>query len=204
MRYSGKKIIFLGSSVTYGYDGWSMCEFVDDTMGCDVKKWAVSGTTLADISDDSYVSRLDRLIDSEDTCDCFVCQLSTNDARKALPLGQISPSKDIKDFDVKTVVGAIEYIVARTTEKWNCPILFYSGTYMDNQNYLLMVDALLFLSKKWGFEVLDLWNDMDMRAVSEQDYNRYMIDCVHPTRLGYTQWWGPRFVDAITQILDNK
>ena len=40
------KIIFWGSSVTYGDDGWSMCEYIKETMKCDVVKWALSGTTL--------------------------------------------------------------------------------------------------------------------------------------------------------------
>ncbi|MBR5506784.1 MAG: SGNH/GDSL hydrolase family protein, partial [Clostridia bacterium] len=111
-----KNIIFLGSSVTYGDDGWSMCEYVRQEMGCNVTKWAVSGTTLADVSDDSYVSRLKKQINTQDRCDCFVCQLSTNDAGRNLPLGEISSSKNIDDFDLSTVIGAIEYIIARVTE----------------------------------------------------------------------------------------
>lgn len=201
MLFDDKKVIFLGSSVTYGADGWSMCDFVEETMGCKVIKWAVPGTTLADISDDSYVSRLKLQINSEDTCDCFVRQLSTNDAGKNLPLGQISSSKDISEFDVTTVVGAVEYIIATVNERWNCPILFYTGTYMDSANYQMMVDELILLRKKWGFDILDLWNSPEMRAIGEQDYNRYMIDCVHPNRLGYTEWWGPEFVGAIKKIL---
>lgn len=33
------KIIFWGSSVTYGDDGWSMCEYIKETMKCDVVKY---------------------------------------------------------------------------------------------------------------------------------------------------------------------
>ena len=54
MDFSSKKVIFLGSSVTCGADGYSMCEVVRDALGCKALKWAVSGTTLADL-DESYV-----------------------------------------------------------------------------------------------------------------------------------------------------
>ena len=39
------------------------------------------------------------------------------------------------------------------------------------------------------------------RAVSAEDYERYMRDPVHPTKLGYTEWWGPRFVSVLNKIL---
>ena len=183
------KIVFLGSSVTYGDDGYSMCEYIRETTGYDVVKWAVSGTTLADISDESYVSRLQQQIDTQDNCDCFVCQLSTNDASKAVPLGEIGDSKFISDFDVSTVIGAIEYIITRAREKWACPIVFYTGTYMEKENYQEMVDALLELKEKWDFEIIDLWNDPEMRAVDPEDYKIYMNNPTHPSKLGYQKWW---------------
>lgn len=195
------KIIFLGSSVTYGDDGYSMCEYIRETTGYDVVKWAVSGTTLADISDESYVSRLQQQIDTQDNCDCFVCQLSTNDASNDIPLGKIGDTKLISDFDVLTVTGAIEYIITRVREKWNCPVVFYTGTYMEKKNYPEMVDALLKLKEKWHFEIIDLWNDPQMRAVNPEDYKLYMNNPTHPSKLGYQKWWGPKFVEGLNRIL---
>ncbi|MBQ3048633.1 MAG: SGNH/GDSL hydrolase family protein [Oscillospiraceae bacterium] len=196
-----KTIVFLGSSVTSGDNGWSMCEYISETQDCTVVKWAVNGTTLADISAYSYVRRLQRNIKKQSVCDCFVCQLSTNDSRGDIPLGEIRTSKDKESFDVNTVIGAMEYIIATATEKWNCPVVFYTGTYMENAKYQKMVDALLLLREKWGIDVIDLWNDPEMRAVSAKDYEKYMRDPVHPTKLGYTEWWGPKFVSALSEIL---
>ena len=102
-----KKLIFLGSSVTYGDDGWSMCDFLNEDERYNVVKWAVSGTTLCDISEESYVSRIDRNIDTENECDCFVCQLSTNDAARDLEIGDVAPTKNINDFDTSTIAGAM-------------------------------------------------------------------------------------------------
>ncbi|EEP27350.1 hypothetical protein GCWU000342_02044 [Shuttleworthella satelles DSM 14600] len=32
--------------------------------------------------------------------------------------------------------------------------------------------------------VLDLWDDADMNAVSKEDYKLYMYDGIHPSRAG--------------------
>ena len=50
-------------------------------------------------------------LDPERQVDLFICQLSTNDATRNSPLGEISESRDLDSFDVKTVCGAIEYIM---------------------------------------------------------------------------------------------
>jgi len=197
-----KTIVFLGSSVTSGDNGWSMCEYISETQDCTVVKWAVNGTTLADVAPNSYVSRLDKLIGKQENCDCFVCQLSTNDSRGDIPLGEMSESKNREDFDKGTVIGAIEYIISAAAERWNCPVFFYTGTYMENEKYESMVNALISLKAKWNFEIIDLWNDEDMLEVSREDYEKYMRDPVHPTKLGYTQWWGPKFAAALKAALE--
>lgn len=52
MNFEDKKIVFLGSSVTYGSaaDGYSMCDYVKEKIGAIVEKWAISGTTLTDLN----------------------------------------------------------------------------------------------------------------------------------------------------------
>ena len=57
---NSKNIMFLGSSVTYGSasGGVSMVEVIAEKCGCNCVKHAVSGTTLADIGERSYVRRL--------------------------------------------------------------------------------------------------------------------------------------------------
>lgn len=112
-----KTVIFLGSSVTYGYGsmGVSFADFLEKFDGIVAIKEAVSGTTLVDVKDNSYVSRM-KTIDKNIKADAFVCQLSTNDATKEMPLGEISESYDINDFDTQTIAGAIEYIIAYTKD----------------------------------------------------------------------------------------
>ncbi|MGM9648205.1 MAG: SGNH/GDSL hydrolase family protein [Eubacteriales bacterium] len=197
----GKTFVFLGSSVTYGSasGGWSMADYISETFDCTVEKWAVSGTTLVTSNENSYVSRMNNHMRRQKVCDHLIVQLSTNDATQNKPLGKLSDSMNKEDFDTTTVIGAIEYIIAAAKEKWNCPVSFYTGTKYNSAAYQKMVDALYDIQEKWGIGILDLWNDEEMNAVSTRDYARYMSDSIHPTKLGYSEWWGPKFAEHLQQ-----
>ena len=65
-----------------------MADFLAKKHGAQCIKEAVSGTTLADRANSSYVSRLDQYLASDERAghvDAFICQLSTND--KGFPDG---------------------------------------------------------------------------------------------------------------------
>ena len=193
---SGKQIAWLGSSVTYGFasDGYSMVDAIEEEhFGAVCYKYAVSGTTLVNESEDSYVARL-KQIDTSVDLDMLVVQLSTNDATQGKTLGEISDGVDIDGFDTTTVAGAIEYIIAYAKNTWNCPVVFYTGTYYESAAYASMVELLLDVQEKWDIGVIDLWNDAEMTALYEtEQYWKYMSDTIHPTALGYKEWWTPKF-----------
>ena len=195
----GKTFFFLGSSVTYGYaaGGVSFVEYIQQRNDCTCKKEAVSGTTLVDNGDSSYVQRMKRNLKKDDKCDHFICQLSTNDASQNKPLGQMSSSYNLQDFDTSTIYGAMEYIICYVKQTWNCPISFYTNTYYESSNYQAMITALYKLKDKWGIGIIDLYNDPDMRNVSPSDYKRYMADQIHPTAAGYLEWWTPEFEEYL-------
>lgn len=189
---SGKTGIFLGSSVTYGYGskGVSFVDYLEKADGINAVKEAVSGTTLADIKSNSYVSRM-KTIDKNIKADFFMCQLSTNDATKNLPLGQISDSFSIDDFDTQTVTGATEYIIAYAKETWNCPVIFYTQAKYDSQPYSQMVDMILELQQKWDITVIDFWNNEEINNITDEEKSLYLVDHIHPTKAGYKLWWLP-------------
>ncbi|MBQ7354077.1 MAG: SGNH/GDSL hydrolase family protein [Clostridia bacterium] len=193
--------MFLGSSVTYGSasGGWSMADYIAEEFDCTVVKWAVSGTTLVTSNQNSYVQRMENQMRRQKVCDHLIVQLSTNDASQNKPLGTISNSMNKEDFDTTTIIGAIEYIIATAKEKWNCEVSFYTGTKYDSTAYYNMVNALLDIQEKWGIGVIDLYNDPEMNAVSDRDYSRYMSDPIHPTKVGYKLWWGPKFAEHLQQ-----
>ena len=188
MNLPRKTVLFLGSSVTEGAaaKGVSFVEYMAKQCGICAVKEAVSGTTLADINDQSYVARL-KTVDRMLPVDLFVCQLSTNDAWRDLPLKQVEES--------------LRFIISYVREAWNCPIVFFTGTRFENERYAAMVRLLNQMQIELSFYVLDLWNDPEMAAVSAQDYARFMVDPVHPSAEGYEQWWTPKFVDFCTRLL---
>lgn len=203
-----KKIIFLGSSVTYGAAamGKSFIEDLEEKDGIVAVKEAVSGTLLVDEDMEdgkSYIARL-QTIDQNQQVDAFVCQLSTNDATHNKPLGAITESYGLETFDTKTVAGAIEFIIAYAKQTWHCPVVFYTGTRYDSKQYQKMVALLWAIQEKWQIDVIDLWNDPDMNQVTADDYKRYMEDPIHPTRDGYREWWFPKFEEGLATTLKKS
>jgi lysophospholipase L1-like esterase len=187
MNLQNKTILFLGSSVTYGSaaGGISFVDIIQDLSRSICIKEAVSGTTLADINERSYVSRL-KAIDADKHIDLFVCQLSTNDATRKIELSKIEE--------------AIRYILDYVKTTFHCPIVFYTGTIYKSEEYERMIDLLYDLKREYSFEILDLFNDEQMLKISQEDYKKYMQDPIHPTLLGYKEWWTPKFLDFFEQL----
>jgi lysophospholipase L1-like esterase len=195
----GKSIIFLGSSVTAGSaaKGLSFVDYIAKRNSVSVIKEAVSGTTLTDKGEESYIQRMIHNIDANYSADYFVCQLSTNDASKNYPLGEISDSINRDDLNTSTITGAIEYIIQYAQDTWNCPVVFYTGTYYDSPEYSAMVVRLLDLQEKYAFHVINMWDNEEMQQ-SFKDY--YMVDDIHPSRAGYLEWWTPVIEEALWDI----
>ncbi len=200
----GKTVIFLGSSVTFGYGsfGISFADYLEKTDGVIAVKEAVSGTTLVDIKSNSYVSRM-KNINKNIQAEAFVCQLSTNDATKEMPLGEISDSFNLNDFDTQTIAGAIEYIIAFAKDTWDCPVIFYTQAKYESEHYGKMVDLLLEIQKKWDITVIDFWNDEAINNITDEQKEIYLIDHIHPTKAGYKEWWLPVFQKTLNEVIDG-
>ena len=199
-----KKIVFLGSSVTYGASsmGVSFADYIGKENECIAIKEAVSGTTLVDEGNNSYISRLNKM--KEKDVDIFVCQLSTNDATQKKEIGNVIESKNIDDFDTETVAGAIEYIIAFSKNKWNCPIVFYTNPKYESEEYQKIVDVLYLIKNKWNIEIIDMWSNTDFNNITNEQRSLYMADKIHPTKAGYLEWWTPVFNDRLTEVINNE
>lgn len=201
----GKTVLFLGSSVTNGAAALnqSIPEYFAARMECTPMREAVDGTTLADNGKSSYVQRLLR-VDPATPIDLVICQLSTNDASKGLPLGEISESMARDDLDTATVTGAMEYIIAYAKDAWGCPVIFYTNARFDSEAYAAMVARLHGLEEKWGIGVLDLWSDEGFNQITDQQRALYMKDNIHPYKAGYRDWWGPELERQLCAFLEGK
>lgn len=217
---TGKTIYWLGSSVTLGMksENYSMADYIAARNGATCVKEAVSGTTLIDEEywgKASYTVRMkDGAFDKSHKIDAFICQISTNDAKKEniSKWGKITGGevKDMSSFDVSTTLGAIEYIIAYAENVWDCPIYFYSGTYFSDKgerssknpkgsDYQKLIEETKKIIDKWnafdGYEVglIDLFGDEELNNISKEKYDFYMHDPVHPYKAGYLEWWTPAF-----------
>lgn len=200
---AGKRICVLGSSVVYGASSQqnAVGEYLAARFDCDLTKEAVSGTTLVDNGSSSYIQRMLNNIPKDAQFDLFVCQLSTNDATKKLPLGEISTGSALEDFDTSTVTGAMEYIICYAKKTWGCPVVFFTGSYYDSAEYSAMVEQVNALSDKWGIGVLDLYSNADFNDISDSERSLYMNDKIHPTKAGYRDWWGPELEQQLLAFL---
>ncbi len=204
---NGKTYFFLGSSVTKGErsEGESMVNFVAKRNGCQCIKEAVSGTTLMDNGETSYVQRLDAYLasgDREEHLDAFICQLSTNDIKYPDSFGTVTGTDQlsVEDFDRTTTFGAVEYIIVKARETWDCPVVFYTNSDFHNENYETMLELLDQVAEKWNIEVIDLYRDEAFNDISEEDKDLYMSDTTHPTKAGYRDWWTPKFEEKLSEL----
>ena len=133
--------------------------------------------------------------------DAVVVQLSTNDATKGKPLGELSRSFRPADFDKHTATGAIEYIIGYVREVWDCPVIFYSGAYFEHPAYAAMAARMLEIAEKWARPVIDLYHDAAFNAIDSGLYAAYMHDPIHPFYRGYAEWWAPYIQKKLEELL---
>lgn len=200
---AGKRIAFLGSSVTYGFAAKGV-SFVDDLAARDgvvAVKSAISGTTLAGLESDGYLARLKYEFPTDQDYDLFVCQLSTNDNRHGKPLGAITDSHQREGFDTTTTLGALEEVCRYVQVTYHCPLAFYTCLQNDSHHdYEHLINQLYRLQAKWGFAVIDLFHNTGLVA-SLAAHPHAMLDDVHPTQEGYLKVWLPVFELELTKIL---
>lgn len=187
----GKRIYFLGSSITYGFasNGISMVEMIEEKTGAICFKNAVTGTPIADFVSDSYYSRLLNTKVSWKP-DIFVCQLSTNDTN----LVDFGP---LDSQNVKETVGAIKAIIDYVSNEWGAKIVFYTSPKYANKKYEQLVKLLYEIQKERSFAILDFYNDIEFNARRKAIY---MADDIHPTLTGYLEWWTPKFIAFLEKI----
>lgn len=200
---TGTSVAFLGSSVTdgYGSGGLSFADYLGKLNDMRVTKNAISGTTLAEQGEGSYVERL-RQMDPDAHYDAVVVQLSTNDATQGIPLGEVTPTTS-GAFDTATIAGAVEYIISTVASTWRAPVVFYTSPRFPSDDYQQMVDMIHEVQEKWGIGLVDLWEDEDFNTITEEQRGRYMMDPIHPTRQGYLEWWTPAFQDTLERAVAN-
>ncbi len=178
---------FLGSSVTYGFTtgGVSFVEMLPSQINCECFKSAISGTTLTYTDNKSYAKRVETAFDYDTKVDHFIVQLSTNDISQNKTFGYITDMDEVDNFDTKTVIGAMEYIISFIKSVWECDVSFYTNPYYNNARYEDLIDELYKLQEKWDIGIIDYYNYKDMEPLDSLTLSNYMSDSIHPNAQGY-------------------
>lgn len=191
-----KRIAYLGSSITLGACSLetSFVEYISKRNNSSFIKEAVSGTTLVNSEENSYIARLTN-ISPKEKIDLFICQLSTNDASKNKPLGSLD------EKDICTVTGAIRYIRDYVKKVWGSPFIMFSNPYYHNDNYLKMVNRV---KEMEDIYLIDMYFNKEFNDISSKDRALFMADDIHPTKAGYLKWWTPFIEQELYKIVKNR
>lgn len=186
------KVLFLGSSITYGYaaGGYSFMDYVKERSDYEVVKEAVSGTTLSSCLPDSYYERL--LKRGTEGADVLLVQLSTNDASKGVALGGVD------SIDPKTSCGAINRIIDFGIDN-GCRVGFYATPVLGDDSFFAPIEgAMEMISAQRGVPFLDLNKDEKLKNLCSK--SGYYADNIHPSAKGHAELLGPGFLSFIKDL----
>ena len=200
----GRKVLFCGDSISYGhYDipaGYSWAGRIQKQYGTISDNRSCSGWCLSTVrgAGGQIVNQLKSAQNGD--YDMIVVQGGVNDAwgttdgtNIVAPVGEMSDSFDVKDFDNSTYAGGLEefFYYARKffPDATLCYIIsFYMpragvGNVEDMEDYYAMG---MQICDKWGVPYLDMYHDDYLNyELLEINTLKCLQDPVHPNALGY-------------------
>lgn len=202
MDLQGKKVLFLGDSITYGSRA-SAPEFryVDRfgaKTGATVKNYGIGGTRIAPVHhslsakpewDQTFLSRVDEM---DADADAVVVFGGTNDFGHGD--GVIGSFNDTDEY---TFYGALHALVKKLMTKYPAARLVFL-TPLHRTSELVTVNevglptpplveyvkAIREIADYYSIPVLDLWSISGIFPRDEQNYKLYTSDGLHPNDLG--------------------
>ncbi len=131
----------------------------------------------------------------DNTYDYVILHGGVNDAMDSLPVGTMTDSTDVADFDTTTFAGALEELFARAKEyfgektqigyivNYQTPMSNWGGATRDMSAY---VKVALQICDKWKVSYLDLYDDQDFNQnVMKVSTKDNLMDYLHPNDSGY-------------------
>lgn len=194
-----KRAIFFGDSITYGFltNGYSWANFIKDNYDFDI----VINAGISDYRVSTYDDKNKWLVSEVNNYkndikyDYVILQGGVNDVLYNTPIGSISTSKNIEDFDINTFCGGLETYVATAINNYPNSKIGYIITYQTSnyvergikwtyEDYKKYVDITKEILDKWNIDYLDLFNDK-YSEILKVDTNIYLSDNLHLNKDGY-------------------
>jgi len=209
MDFTGKKIAFLGDSITEGVGvGYGECplrydQLTKTALGLSaVFNYGISGTRLAHQTHASAEARTDlsfsgRLFDMDKTADAVVVFGGTNDyGHGDAPFGTLTDTTHV------TYMGAVRYIMENLRRIYaGKPIVFIAPARRNGDEAVYFwqtenpharplveyVDAIKRVAAEYDIPVLDLYRDMDINPNLAEHRELYAPDGLHFNAAGHAR-----------------
>ncbi len=215
MEIKGKKILFLGDSITEGFRAskkenayWKVLE---KETGAIVKAYGIGGTRIAEqinkidskTDNSHFITRVNSMDEDADIIAVFG---GTNDyGHGDAPLGQMSDRTD------KTFYGAMHNLCCALIERYPySKIIIMTPTHRANENSLLnergirnvatmsrYVEIEKEVAEFYSLPVLDLYAISGLNPEIKKIQDLYMNDGLHPNDLGHK-----RIAEVIKSFLE--
>lgn len=201
MNLKGKKVLFLGDSITEGagassYDKSYVPVFAE-LSGAEAKNYGIGGTRIArqinidgeNFWDRDFVMRADEM---DDDADIVIVFGGTNDyGHGDAPMG------NFESRDVKTFYGAMHCLCLKLLNKYpNADILFMTPLHRENEDAFVSdagisklslskyVSAIKEVADYYALPVLDLYSVSGIQPKVDVIKELYMPDGLHPSDKG--------------------
>lgn len=200
MKLKGKKVCFLGDSITEGV-GVSCTEnrytdvFKKITGVGEIKNYGISGTTIAKYittnkneksEPNSFCERFDGM---DDETDIVVVFGGTNDfGHGTAPFGEIT------DRDMYTYIGSLHYLMGNLINKYPMATIVFMtplhrhDEYKPNESNNLTlkpyVDAMKEVANYYSIPILDLYAVSGIYPYIEKNMQAWCPDGLHPNDAG--------------------
>lgn len=217
MKIEGKKIWFLGDSITEGccaspIEKCYVGLFAEFNPTATVKNYGVGGTRIAknkEISkeypqwDRDFILRAEEMEEGADV----VCVFGgTNDfGHGDAPIGKFG------DSDPYTFYGALKTLILLLIKKYpTAKIVFFTPLHRadipetqavkapDKQPLQRYVDAIREMAEYYSLPVLDLWATSGMNPIVDEIATNYFTDRLHPNNAGHY-----RLYEMVEQFIKN-
>lgn len=202
MLLQGKKILFLGDSITEGAGTSShehrYFEIIQAKTGAICKGYGVGGTRITRIKEKSdnpehdrwFNSRIDEL---DKDADIIVIFGGTNDfGHGGIELGNIG------DIDEYTFYGALNTLYQNVLSNFpNSKIVVATPIHRSDENEELsshnlrrstnlkgFVDIIKEVANKYSLYVIDLYNEVEINIDDKRQRDLYVPDGLHPSDMG--------------------
>lgn len=199
MELKGKKVCFLGDSITFGVgpsdDSLIYHALLSKEMGFTAYNYGLSASCIARKVESVYdiwdkMPMCLRVEDIPDDCDLLVIFGGTNDYGRAIPLSGREGTDDLFTFR-----GALKHLLTRAKERLpNAKTLFMTPFPRANAEKSLGFDSapldsyvkeMYRLCNKFSVLVCDLYSLVPLDPKNQEHIRGYFPDGLHPNDVGH-------------------